>query len=388
MLPYLMLLACSGILGILVCERKPSMKNEYLVLGIVTLLMCFMAAVRSGSVGVDYDWVYRDYFIQVTQNPFSFLLSSKNMYRSEPVYTLINMAVARFTHEPLALWGTASVIIILLRIIFILKYSSSIWLSTFCYIGLGFFSYALCTLRQELGISVAMFALPFLQERKPIPYFMIIILAGLCHNSLFILLPVYFIVVIPPNKWMIGLYSTAMVSLILFSETLIEWFVTIFPRFEIYAPGSVYMRGRNLNTIVIWVVLFIIASLMYRRLLTRNSKNGMLFNLYLYGVLLMVLTVKHFIFQRVALIFLPFVVVLIPEMVKSMAPSPALLANTANIKSGIKGRKHLELKHQWQNERRMYYSIMAIAMLMVVLQYLFLLYANRLLLVPYLPFWM
>ena len=46
------------------------------------------------------------------------------------------------------------------------KHSSIVWLSVFVYITFDFFGYALCTLRQELAISIALFGIPFLQDRK------------------------------------------------------------------------------------------------------------------------------------------------------------------------------------------------------------------------------
>lgn len=372
-----------------ICERHPSPKKELIVLGVMTLLMCAMAALRSGDVGVDYDWVYRDYFVTVTQHNFSFLFSPENMYRVEPIYGLLNLIVALFTDNPLAIWWTASVVIILLRVVFIWKYSSKIWLSIFCYIGLGFFTYALCTLRQELGISVAMFALPFLQKRKPLPYFVIILLAGLCHSSLFILLPIYFIVTIPPNKWMISLYATGFFVVLFFSETFLKWFITLVPRFASYAPDSYYMKGRNFNTVIIWIILLLIASLLYKKLLARDKNNLVLFNLYLYGTLIMTLTAKHFVFQRVALILLPFSILLIPEMVQCLLPLPDLLEALDEAKgTRLNGQQVAALKHNLKDAKRMYYSVMGLLMVLTIVEYLFLLYANRLMLVPYLPFWM
>lgn len=351
--------------------------------------MCTMAALRSGNVGVDYDWVYRDYFLTVRAHDFSFLLSADNIYRVEPIYGLLNQVVALFTGNPLVLWWSASVVIILLRVIFIWKYSSKIWLSVFCYIGLGFFTYALCTLRQELGISVAMFALPFLQKRKPLPYFLIIVLAGLCHTSLLILLPIYFIVTIPPSKWMIGLYAACFFTVVFFSEIILQWITTLVPRFAIYTPDSYYMRGRNINTVIIWIIILLIASLLYKKLLERDKNNLVLFNLFLYGTLIMSLTVKHFVFQRVAFVFLPFSVILIPEIVQSLQPSPGLLNMLDNAKGNkLNGQQIAALKHEQKDAVRMHYSIMGLLMMLVILEYLFLLYANRLLLVPYIPFWM
>lgn len=389
MLPYVILLVISGVLGILICERKPSPQKELLVLGVMTLLMCVMAALRGENVGVDYDWVYRDYFLAARAHGFAFLLSAENMYRVEPVYGLLNQIVALFTGNPMVLWWSASVVIILLRAAFIWRYSSKMWLSTFCYIGLGFFTYALCTLRQELGISVAMFALPFLQRRKPLPYFAIILLAGLCHTSLFILLPVYFIVTIPPNRWMIGLYATAFMAVIFFSEIFLKWIVALIPRFSTYTPDSYYLKGRDINTVMIWVLILLIAALLYKSLLERDKNNLVLFNLFLWGTLIMTLTMKHFVFQRVALVFLPFSVMLIPEMVQSMLPPPELRNLPDNVKANkINSQQIAAQKHKLKDATRMYYSIMGLLVSLVILEYLFLLHANRLLLLPYTPFWM
>lgn len=389
MLPYIVLLIISGLLGILICERKPALKKEWIVLGVMTLLMCVMAALRGENVGVDYDWVYRDYFVTAHQHGFAFLLSPENIYRIEPVYGLLNQIVALFTSNPMVLWWTAAVVIILLRVVFIWRYASKPWLSVFCYIGLGFFTYALCTLRQELGISVAMFALPFLQRRKPLPYFAIILLAGLCHSSLFILLPVYFIATIPPNRWMIGLYATAFISVLFFSEILLEWTIKLVPRFGFYTPDSYYLQGRDVNTVIIWILILVIAALLYKKLLERDKNNLVLFNLFLWGTLIMTLTMKHFVFQRVAFILLPFAVLLIPEMVESMRPSQALQDAVSQAKTNKSNSQQLAAqKHKLQDAVRMYYSIMGLLMLLVILEYLFLLHANRLLLVPYTPFWM
>ncbi|MFV0496716.1 MAG: EpsG family protein [Candidatus Fimivivens sp.] len=389
MLPYVVLFAISGLLGIVICERKPSPKKELIVLGVMTLLMCTMAALRSGSVGVDYNWVYRDYFLTVRAHDFSFLFSADNLYKAEPVFGLLNQIVALFTGNPLVLWWTASVVIILLRVIFIWKYSSKIWLSVFCYIGLGFFTYAMCTLRQELGISVAMFALPFLQKRKPLPYFLIVVLAGLCHTSLFILLPLYFIATIPPTKWMIGLYATGFFAVIFFSESILQLITTHIPRFAIYTPDSYYMQGRDINTVIIWIIILVIASLLYKKLLERDKNNLVLFNLFLYGTLIMSWTMKHFVFQRVAFVLLPFSVILIPEIVQSLQPSPNLLNALDNAKTKkLNGQQIASLKHEHKEAVRMQYSVMGLLMTLVILEYFFLLYANRLLLLPYTPFWM
>jgi len=390
MIPYIFILVAAGAAGIGLCEFSPSKKRDYLYVIIITVLMCAMAICRGETVGADYDWIYRDIFEQVNNNAnIGFIFSSQNPYRSEFIFSLLNLAVALVSDSPMVFFAVAAVITIVLRSVFILKYSSKVWISLFLYIGLGFFSYSLCTLRQELAISVAMFALPYLLDRKPIPYFAIIIFSGFIHNSLFMLIPLYFLVLIPPTKkWAIGLYSAGLLFIILFSGTLIDYFTTLFPRFDFYnssRPGAIFLRGRSLNTILIWATLLILCALFYKRLIERNSKNMMLFNLYLFGALVMVLTVKTFIFQRVALMLLPFSIMLFAELFSALDYRNSALETTDKK---VLPNKRIELKKKVADDKRFYYSIMALLIFFVVIEYFFLLNANRLKLVPYVTFWM
>ena len=206
MMPYVLLLAAAGALGFGLCEYKPTKQKEVICVTAITAMMCLMAVCRGETVGVDYGFIYRDLFLLFDKQGFDYLLSSANSYRTEPLYVLLNMLIGFITDSPMVCFAVLSVLIIVLRSIFIVKYSSKPWISLYFYISFGFFSYALCTMRQELAISVAMFALPFAMNRKPLPYFAIILAAGLIHNSLLLLLPLYWLVLIPPTKkWAVGM---------------------------------------------------------------------------------------------------------------------------------------------------------------------------------------
>ena len=199
MAPYCLLFGFTGIFGFILCEFKKSRKSDLIFLIILTGILIVMASVRAHTVGVDTE-VYMDYFSNMVGRSPSFLVSKENIYWREPAYSLLNFIFAKITNSPAVFMGIVSGLIIGLRSIFIYRYSSKIWLSVFIYITFGFFGYAMCTLRQELGISVALFALPFLQKRKIIPYMLIVILAACFHISLWVMIPVYFFVHIPFNK--------------------------------------------------------------------------------------------------------------------------------------------------------------------------------------------
>ena len=388
MMPYVILLVAAGALGFGLCEYKPTKQKELIYIGVMTAVMCAMAICRGDIVGIDYTFLYRDLFLSFDKQGLSFLLSSANSYRTEPLFVLLNMIIGFVTDSPMVCFALFGVLIIVLRSIFITKYSSKPWISLYFYISLGFFSYALCTIRQELAISIAMFALPFAMNRKPLPYFAIIIAAGLIHNSLFLLLPLYWLVLIPPTKkWAVGLYSAGLLFIILFSGDLIDLFTSAFDRFSYYhsGEGRYFLLGRHVITITAWCAMLVLCTLFYKRIVNRNSKNMILFNFYLFGALIMIPTVKTFIFQRVALMLLPFSILLIAEIAASYDFRESAIA-AADKK--LIGNKRQELKKKTEDDKRMYYSIIALFMFIAVIEYFMLMNTNRLDLVPYVTFWM
>ena len=224
MLPYIVLLAAAGAGGLLLCEWKPSRTANLWYLYAMTAVMCLMVLLRSSMVGVDYP-TYQAYFETVSQNPFSFLFSPNNIYRFEPGFSLLTYLFSLVTKDAAIYMALIPVFIIIPRAITIYKQSCSIWFSVFVYISFGFFGYSMCTLRQELAISIMLFALPYLKDRKILPYMVIIVIAASFHKSLWLMVPVYFLAVIPLNWKSISFYAAGTLFVLIFSVPILG-FVT------------------------------------------------------------------------------------------------------------------------------------------------------------------
>ncbi len=348
LLPYILLAVLAGGFG-LVCERRQSRRLDFAFLLLLTAVMVGMALLRAPQVGIDYEFTYKNYFNQTDGQGLAWLTSPANAYKSEPGYGVLNLLVGIFTDSPLVFAGIASSLIILLRMAWTWKHSSIVWLSVFVYITFDFFGYALCTLRQELAISIALFGIPFLQKRKIVPYMLIAVAAGLFHTSLWIMVPIYFLATLPVNK-------------------------------------SYFMQGRDFNTALIPVIVGALAVVLKGKLLERNPGNIVLINFSVYAGLLFVITVKHFVFQRVALIFLPAAMLLIPEMVKCMIRPEweKEAADTSGQKYEKRGGSYVRKRDNLKTAQEMYRLTMGMLMAASVLYFFFLLNTNRLDLVPYL----
>lgn len=383
LLPYIVLLAAAGAGGLLLCEWKPSRTANLWYLYAMTAVMCLMVLLRSSMVGVDYP-TYQAYFEIVSQNPFSFLFSPNNIYRFEPGFSLLTYLFSLVTKDAAIYMALIPVFIIIPRAITIYKQSCSIWFSVFVYISFGFFGYSMCTLRQELAISIMLFALPYLKDRKILPYMVIIVIAASFHKSLWLMVPVYFLAVIPLNWKSISFYAAGTLFVLIFSVPILG-FVTQYV-FKAYTPGSYYTRGRSFDTALMILVFLVVALLMKKRVLTRDPKNIVLLNLYVYASILFILTLKHFIFQRVGLMFLPVATFLLPEMLYSIKPDESRYAQMQTLDKQQKKQQLSKLgtlRAQLRGERAVYYTAMGLFMAGCFYYYMFLLSSNRLLLVPY-----
>lgn len=81
-----------------------------------------------------------------------------------------------------------------------------------------------CTMnfiRQSIAGIIALFALEFLKKKKFLPYLMIILVASTFHKSALILIPFFFINLIPLNKWVLAVYSA--VTALIYFNTVRSW---------------------------------------------------------------------------------------------------------------------------------------------------------------------
>tara|TARA_R100001369_G_scaffold69766_2_gene97397 strand:+ start:3287 stop:4396 length:1110 start_codon:yes stop_codon:yes gene_type:complete len=73
------------------------------------------------------------------------------------------------------------------------NYKSQLYLGVFLFITYGFYFFSFNGVRQALAMSALAVAVAFIQERKLVPFVGIILIGGLMHKSLFLFLPLYFV---------------------------------------------------------------------------------------------------------------------------------------------------------------------------------------------------
>lgn len=388
MLPYLILFIVTVVGGLLLCEIFRAKWNVKIFLVAMSVGFLLFSMFRASTVGVDYQ-PYLDYFGQVATGGSSYVLSPQDNYRTEFGYGLLNYAISFFGSSQLVFAAGIAVVCIGLTMWYLYKNSVSLWLSLVIFVGYGFFGYTLCTIRHQIAICIFMFALPYLQKKKIVPYMLIVLLSATFHKSMLVLIPVYFLAQLALSWKTLAVYGAGTIFLLIFSEPIIT-FITQYV-YQSYQVGTYYMQGRDLRTGLVPILTFVIVYLMRKKLLERNPANLQLMNLSLYSALLFVMTYKHFVFQRFALILLPVSMILLPEVVQCFAPPKEKLELLESLRQagGKKqnSKQYGELRAELKDQRAMYYAVIAGVILLSFVYYLFLLSANRLLLVPYVTMW-
>lgn len=75
--------------------------------------------------------------------------------------------------------------------VWIYKHSKNIALSFLCFIAFGILSFDFAILRQALAVSITAWSFDFLINRKPVKFFLIVLLAACFHKTVLIMLLIY-----------------------------------------------------------------------------------------------------------------------------------------------------------------------------------------------------
>lgn len=394
MLAYNLLLLLILILGICFCEIKKSKQNNMIFLFLASIAMIILSYLRADTVGIDYKQ-YATYFSQVRNGGWSYLISSANGYRIEPGYSLLNYLVSLFTGDVHIYMLVVAIITVSLAAVLFYRYSPIPWIGMFVYISFGFFGNSLSFIRQSIAISIFLFSIHFLKNKKFLPYLLIVLLAASFHKSIIIMIPVYFIAHIKVNWKSLTAYA-GLTALVMGLSWPLFNFVTKYV-YQYYATqeGLYYMMGRDWQTAAIPVITTVTVLILKDFLLKRDPKNVVLINLSVYSGLLYIMTCQHFLFQRFGMMFFTSAILLIPELLSSVGTESVqtdILNHAEALKAKSKEQKKKVLqerrqaKSQWNMHKYIYYYATAAVVFIGFLYHVWILLQNRINLTPYITF--
>ncbi|WP_201577020.1 EpsG family protein, partial [Psychrobacter okhotskensis] len=273
MLPYFLVL--SFVLLWILLERKALNRTAF---WIPLIALSLFAGMRSYRVGTDSGTYTRDFRNNLEIYNFKF------EEFIEFGYQFLEYIILRLTHNYFWLFFITALIIVYCYLTIIKKYSVNYWFSIYFFITLGVYTFFFNGLRQGIAMAIFALALPYLLEKRLIPYLIVCFLASLFHNTALFMIPFYFLVNLR-IKPIYKILATFLGSLFT-SRFLIKYISASNQRYEGYAAADQQGGGYvtlGFYTIIIFMIYFIIR--IYK---IRDKQFMQLFTFYAIGVVFII----------------------------------------------------------------------------------------------------
>lgn len=186
------------IYAFLLLKKGSSKKSHILFIGLMTAQFILINGLRHFSVGID-SVIYQWEFIEASEISHIGELFTINRY--EPGYNLLAGLIGAFTANYGAFFFVCALMIFIPLAFFIYRNSANYFLSYFAFIVLRLFDFSMNGLRQAVAMSIAVFAFEFAMKKKPWQFIGVVLFAALFHYSALIVLPIYILVNLKPNKY-------------------------------------------------------------------------------------------------------------------------------------------------------------------------------------------
>lgn len=304
-------------LGYYLTEKQK--KAKYAILYDVIVFICLTALCSFRyAIGFDY-FSYRSIYEMTAEWSFGDILH----YRlSEPLFFVVCrlFLVAGLPFQ--CLIAGVSSFVILTALWFIRRYSSLPWMSVYLYITLQFLAYDMNLMRQAVAVSFFLLSYPFLEQKKPAAYSILIFAGGLFHNSLWLVSPLYIFL----SRKLSRKSASILVVLTAFVYLLFDrLFLLVRPflpeKYAVY-PDTYFWNANSWEYLILPALYCLLIILFQNRIRNPRRRTIYLNSACLYFLLSLFIT-RHFIIERFAVYPFVFSLTAIPEICTSFRKKTA-----------------------------------------------------------------
>lgn len=318
MAPYYLLIGAS-LAGAPLLAKRPGYRWGYLL---ATGAACWLLAALRYVTGFDYRF-YESAFQAAAASGLA------GAGWSEPGYLLLNLAVSLVWNDYRAFLFVFHFLLTLLVFAWIGRYSPSPWLSVFLFISLQYFALSMNFLRQALAAAIILWTYPCLRTRRFLPGCAIVLLAACFHRTALIMLPLCFLLSLPPSKIHYGSAVFAAGSAYFLMDPLIQIAVALVPKYRHYLTEK-YWQGNSFLYVLLPLACFLFTIPLLLQAVRAPSGSPVLANSMFYSLLLQSFITRHFILERLSIYVAMFALLALPEA--ALAPCRRL---SSKARTGI-----------------------------------------------------
>lgn len=154
-------------------------------IGLIVLLLALFAGLRDRSVGTDTG-TYINHFLRI--NP------SDDIWRTSEIgYNALMVFCGSLSGSYTVLLTAIALIVVGCYVTTIVRVNKRYETALFLFVSLGVYTFFFNGARQGIATALCFLALPWLLNRRPMPYFVLVGVAALFHHTALIAAPLYFL---------------------------------------------------------------------------------------------------------------------------------------------------------------------------------------------------
>ena len=302
------------------CMSRPAPWKRPLFWGLAFLALTLVSGLREG-IGYDYDTYAQYYELLSREGVGAFFRENPRM---EPGLFFLMVPFSWFTSDPRWMFlGLAAVSSgLLLEFVRRNVPERYEWVAVYAYVTLTFFYGSMNLMRQSMAALIALYAIPFVLKRRPLPFFAVVLLAAFFHRTALILLPFYWILNLPFRRWTPAAYLAGG-TILYFAVTPILRRVTGWVYSYYSVSLSIYMKPGGAVYLILPSLLAAVFLLCAAPFLEKKENNKIFLHFVLWTLLFYVLMTRHYIMERLALYFFLPLIWGIPELLSALTPPKA-----------------------------------------------------------------
>lgn len=287
-------------------HKDVSSDKKYLIV-VFTLLVLFLV-LKSQDVGID-NGNYKKIF-EYCHNLGFFELFKYG--RHEIGYKIYNKIISSIYYNFSFLLIVTS-ILSMIGVYFFMKNNSKNYIYTILiFITFNFYGYFFGIYRQVLAISILLFSIKYIKEKKLVLFLISVFIASLFHKTALIFIPIYFISNIKITKKILFLWSSLIIIFLGFKDFIISFILNY-----IYKPADVIGIGGEGYKMLILMIMLSFVSYHYQDKLIKQDKNNQIFiNMIYVGTIIQCLSTAFGNIYRLTLYFSIAIIILIPNIIK------------------------------------------------------------------------
>lgn len=148
-------------------------------------------------------------------------------------------------------------------------------LSFFMFMTLGMYLQSFSTVRYYLALSVALYSLKLVNEKRWISFILLVLIASAFHKSVLVIIPLYLMATYAWKKWQLAIVLAFFVSCLFLKDIYLDILIKLYPSYE----GTAYLAGSEVSyiNIIRCVLVLALAVYCYRGVPGEEDREGRMY---------------------------------------------------------------------------------------------------------------